>query len=45
MPFSKVPLVPGWAVIRDKPFELFIELFPTRDAAQAKATSMGPGTL
>jgi hypothetical protein len=45
MPFSKVPMIAGWAVIREQPFHAFIELFQTCEAAQAKATSMGPEYL
>ena len=45
MPFSQAVMVSGWAVMRDQPFQPFIELFPTSEAAQAKATSMGPGYL
>jgi hypothetical protein len=41
MPFSRVPMISGWAVIREKPSHLFVELFATCEAAENEATSLG----
>jgi hypothetical protein len=44
MPFKAGRTLKGWGVIRENPWH-FAGLFPTREAAEAKAKELGPGYI
>lgn len=44
MPFVDGNTVKGWGVFRQEPWH-FVGVFPTKEAAEAKARDMGPGYI
>jgi hypothetical protein len=45
MPFTDGRTLRGWGVVREAPSWHFAGLFPTREAAETKATEMGRGYI